>query len=238
MLGHKVVSLGAVAATCVTDGKTEGSMCSRCGEFMKAQTVIAATGHTVVELKAVEPTCTETGKTMGSVCSTCGTVYAEQEEVPKSAHAYENGICKNCGYIDLQAYVDSGNYTERTAATGDKVMGKVFRVYRGTDLSTTSGFNLIQLSPMLYGYPQGTNETQGATTATDGSQDSWDLAKYISNGIQFIVSDGYMDIYFPEGGVIDFIELSFPDQVSYGVIDEETSIGNFFYGKVVELVRN
>lgn len=44
-LGHKEVKDEAVAATCETEGKTEGSHCSVCGEVIKEQTVVGALGH-------------------------------------------------------------------------------------------------------------------------------------------------------------------------------------------------
>ena len=43
--GHKEVKDAAVAATCETTGKTEGSHCSVCGTVLKAQTTTAALGH-------------------------------------------------------------------------------------------------------------------------------------------------------------------------------------------------
>lgn len=43
--GHQAVIDPAVAATCTTVGKTEGSHCSVCGIILKAQAVISATGH-------------------------------------------------------------------------------------------------------------------------------------------------------------------------------------------------
>ena len=43
--GHTAVTLPAVAATCTTGGKTEGSQCSVCGATLTAQTDIAALGH-------------------------------------------------------------------------------------------------------------------------------------------------------------------------------------------------
>ncbi len=44
-LGHKEVKDEAVAATCETEGKTEGSHCSVCGEVIKEQAVVGALGH-------------------------------------------------------------------------------------------------------------------------------------------------------------------------------------------------
>lgn len=42
---HEVVIDEAVAATCIRDGVTEGSHCSKCGEVLEKQTVIPAMGH-------------------------------------------------------------------------------------------------------------------------------------------------------------------------------------------------
>ena len=44
-LGHTAVVDKAVAATCTTAGKTEGSHCSVCNTVIKAQTTVAAKGH-------------------------------------------------------------------------------------------------------------------------------------------------------------------------------------------------
>ena len=61
--GHKVVKDAAVAATCETTGKTEGSHCSVCGTVLKAQTTVAALGHDYGEWKTIKAaTYTEPGQ--------------------------------------------------------------------------------------------------------------------------------------------------------------------------------
>ena len=45
LAAHTVVTDKAVAATCTTAGKTEGSHCSVCNAVIKAQTTVAALGH-------------------------------------------------------------------------------------------------------------------------------------------------------------------------------------------------
>lgn len=42
---HTPVTAAAVSADCTTEGKTEGSYCSGCGEILQAQEVIPALGH-------------------------------------------------------------------------------------------------------------------------------------------------------------------------------------------------
>ena len=61
--GHKAVKDAAVAATCETTGKTEGSHCSVCGTVLKAQTTTAALGHDYGEWKTIKAaTYTEPGQ--------------------------------------------------------------------------------------------------------------------------------------------------------------------------------
>lgn len=87
-LGHTEVTDEAVAATCETPGKTEGSHCSLCGVIIKKQEEIPATGHKEVKDAAVEPTCEIPGKTEGIHCSVCGVVIKKQEEIPALGHKF------------------------------------------------------------------------------------------------------------------------------------------------------
>ena len=69
--GHKVVKDAAVAATCETAGKTEGSHCSVCGTVLKSQTTIAALGHNWDSGKVTKAaTCTAAG-TKTYTCTRC-----------------------------------------------------------------------------------------------------------------------------------------------------------------------
>ena len=80
---HVEVKDAAVAPTCTTAGKTEGSHCSVCGEVIKAQQPIPAKDHTVVKDAAVAPTVFADGKTEGSHCSVCGKVIEKQNTIAK-----------------------------------------------------------------------------------------------------------------------------------------------------------
>lgn len=77
-VGHTVVIDAAVAATCETDGKTEGSHCSVCGTVLTAQKTIKATGHDWDEGKITqEATCEKSGvKTY--TCKTCKKTKTEE----------------------------------------------------------------------------------------------------------------------------------------------------------------
>ncbi len=83
---HMVVIDPAVEATCTSEGKTEGSHCSSCGEILEAQQVIPKKAHTPVTDAAVAADCTREGKTEGSHCSVCGEIITAQQTIPKTAH--------------------------------------------------------------------------------------------------------------------------------------------------------
>ena len=84
--GHKSVTDNAVAATCTTEGKTEGAHCSVCNTVLTAQETVPALGHTEVIDAAVEATCTEAGLTEGKHCSVCNEVLVAQETVAAKGH--------------------------------------------------------------------------------------------------------------------------------------------------------
>lgn len=83
---HTIVKDHAVAATCTTDGLSEGSHCGVCQLVFAAQNVIPATGHKEVTDDPVEPTCTTEGWTDGTHCETCGEVLRAPEVVAALGH--------------------------------------------------------------------------------------------------------------------------------------------------------
>ena len=83
---HTEVIDSAVAATCTTDGKTEGKHCSVCNTVTVAQTTVKAKGHIEVTDKAVAATCTTDGKTEGKHCFVCNTVTVAQTTVKAKGH--------------------------------------------------------------------------------------------------------------------------------------------------------
>ena len=83
--GHTEVIDAAVAATCTTDGKTEGKHCSVCSETLIAQNNIPAShtdGEWVVDTNA---TCTEDGS-KHQVCAVCSTSI-KTEKISATGHA-------------------------------------------------------------------------------------------------------------------------------------------------------
>ena len=88
-ISHTEVKDNAVAATCTTAGKTDGSHCSECNAVIKEQETVPAKGHTEVKDNAVAATCTTAGKTEGSHCSECNAVIIAQKKVTATGnHTY------------------------------------------------------------------------------------------------------------------------------------------------------
>ena len=111
--GHIEVKDAAVAATCESEGKTEGSHCSICGTVIKKQEIIPATGHTWDNGKITkEATCTEAGEKT-YICTTCqktktevitSTGHSKITKFVKNATCETEGYtgdiyCKNCGEL-------------------------------------------------------------------------------------------------------------------------------------------
>ena len=96
--GHTKVIEEAVAATCETEGKTEGAHCSVCGKVLQKQEIIPAKGHTEVIDEAIAATCEAAGKTEGKHCSACGKVLQKQEIILAKGHmeVIDEGIEATC----------------------------------------------------------------------------------------------------------------------------------------------
>ena len=85
----KVIDTPAIAATCTTDGRTEGSHCSVCNEVLSVSEVIKATGHDFSDLDGIR-------------CKNCGEyVPFPFTDVPKTAwyradveYVWQHGIKK------------------------------------------------------------------------------------------------------------------------------------------------
>lgn len=120
-LGHVEVADAAIAATCTTDGKTEGKHCSACGDVVVAQTVVAALGHEEVIDEAIEATCTSTGLTEGRHCAVCGMTIVAQSKTNLVAHSYGEGVivvpasCISEGTMEYVCSVCGEEHTESYA---------------------------------------------------------------------------------------------------------------------------
>ena len=93
--GHTEVVDKAVAATCTTAGKTEGSHCSVCNAVIKAQTTVPATGHSYTSKETTAATCTKDGvKTY--TCSKCSHSYTEAIAATGHTEVVDKAVAATC----------------------------------------------------------------------------------------------------------------------------------------------
>jgi len=121
--GHTEAIDAAVAATCTTDGKTEGKHCSVCSETLIAQNNIPAShtdGEWVIDTNA---TCIEDGS-KHQVCAVCSTSI-KTEKISATGHTAgkwvtdTNATCTEDGSKHQECSVCSTSIkTEKISATG------------------------------------------------------------------------------------------------------------------------
>ena len=124
--GHTEVKDAAIAATCESEGKTEGSHCSVCNIVIKKQEIIPAAGHSWDNGKITkEATCTENGEKVYT-CTTCqktkveviaSTGHSKITKFVKNATCETEGYtgdiyCNNCGEL-----LEEGKVTEKLPHT-------------------------------------------------------------------------------------------------------------------------
>lgn len=78
-LNHVAVTDKAVAATCTTAGKTEGSHCSLCKKILQAQTDVPAKGHTMTTKTGKKATCEADGYKDCYYCDSCKQYFEDEK---------------------------------------------------------------------------------------------------------------------------------------------------------------
>lgn len=128
--GHNEVVDPAVAATCTTAGKTEGSHCSICNTVFKAQTEVPALGHKEEIRNKKSATCEQDGYTGDKVCTVCGDVLEKGSVIPKTGHTWDSGkmadsaTCETGGVITYTCTKCGGKKTETVGPTEHKTETK------------------------------------------------------------------------------------------------------------------
>ena len=120
---HTPETIPAVAATCETPGKTEGSRCSVCGATLTEPSEIPAKGHSWDSGTATTAaTCTTDG-VRTFTCTTCGATYTEA--IPATGnHTWNEGTvttaatCTTDGVKTFTCTVCGATYTEAIPKTG------------------------------------------------------------------------------------------------------------------------
>ncbi len=124
-LGHtEDIVLPAVAATCTTDGKTEGKRCSVCQKTTVAQTVVNRLGHALDDgTQTVAPGCETAGEKVFK-CTREDCTYTKTEPVSATGHVWNEGVettpatCEGKGVMTYTCQNDATHTkTEEIVAT-------------------------------------------------------------------------------------------------------------------------
>ena len=126
--GHTEVVDEAVAATCTTDGKTEGKHCSVCNEVIVAQETVPATGHAYDDDK--DATCNNCGEVRDVSCAHVWDEGVITTEATCTIDGVKTFTCSECGATKTEAIPATG-HTEvvdeavaATCTTDGKTEGK------------------------------------------------------------------------------------------------------------------
>ena len=99
-----IVTDAAIAATCTTPGKTEGSHCEACDTVIVAQQETTALGHDWSDyVQTTDPTCTEAGEKTAH-CTRTDCDATDVQPVPATGHSFgewyiaKESTCKDYGY--------------------------------------------------------------------------------------------------------------------------------------------
>ena len=120
LLGHDMIIVPAIPASCVSSGLTENSYCSRC-DYAIPGTVIPAEGHHYESLD-VPPSCVEAGYTQHT-CIICGHTYSDNS-VCATGHTWDDGTktisptCTEDGLLVFSCLSCNDNREEIIPQTG------------------------------------------------------------------------------------------------------------------------
>ncbi|MCR4991646.1 MAG: Ig-like domain-containing protein, partial [Lachnospiraceae bacterium] len=117
---HTPLTQKGYAATCTTEGLSDGTYCAVCGAIITPQTTIPVKAHdyenyVCKDCGAVDPkkpcehlhfvsdkkdpTCTEAGYTEKVSCADCGVVFMQSKELKALGHDFVGGVCSRCGKV-------------------------------------------------------------------------------------------------------------------------------------------
>ena len=91
---YQVIGAGS-APTCTLPGVSDTLKCAVCNDFITGKP-LDPIPHTAETVEAVDATCSSFGYTAGEKCSVCGTVISGCEQIAKSGHNYQDGVCTVC----------------------------------------------------------------------------------------------------------------------------------------------
>ena len=211
--GHTEVIDASVAATCTTDGKTEGKHCSVCNETIVAQELVAKLEHTPATDAAVAPTCTETGLTEGTHCSVCNEIITKQEIVKANGHTW-----------GVWSQTKAPNCTEKGEARRDCDVCDHQEIREVNANGHTESEFVVDIAATIYS--EGSQHTY-CTVCNSDIQTEVVIPRIVSNGLAYEVSADGTTCTITGIGTCTDTEIGIPDTIDgYKV----TAIGENAFG--------
>ncbi len=132
--GHTIVIDKAIAATCTSTGKTEGSHCSVCGTVIEAQQIIPLSSHKSSNWIVDKPAAIGVKGSKHKECTVCGKVL-ETAEIPALS---KQNISRATVTLSKSTYVYDGKAKKPSVTV--KLGGKTLK--NGTDYTVSYSSNV------------------------------------------------------------------------------------------------
>lgn len=187
-LGHSYTTIAATNATCTTPGKTESTICSRCGNIGKASTAIPKLNHSWGSWKTTKEATTSSIGIAERRCSICKET--ETKTLPKliaqththtygewktekaatcASEGYKTRKCSSCSAKEAQTIAAKGHdyqdWTVKIAATVE-AEGKLISVCKNCDNEQTK--TIPKLPPVI----EVPKDTTAPETSISGTPDT------------------------------------------------------------------
>ena len=123
---HLTQTVPGKAATCLSEGVSDGLICTVCGKTVKQQTAVPETAHSFLAVQ-IEPTCASGGFIRHECIYGCGEYY-DTDPTPALPHKWDEGTvltpvtCTTDGLIAYSCLVCDSGKEETVPATGHTVV--------------------------------------------------------------------------------------------------------------------
>ena len=142
--GHSYIEKPEISATCVTDGVSEGKVCTVCGEVKVVSRKIPAKGHSEVLTPDVKPGVLTPGYKGGTHCSVCDEILTNPELVLPTGVSVKATLNKEGNLTVSGALSDDPIADGTTFIAVYKANGALLGVKNITDLNHTGFSSFIE----------------------------------------------------------------------------------------------
>ncbi len=161
--GHRTQLVGAIQATCMTEGYSGDLLCIVCGEEVEKGTVIPKGTHVPVTTDGYPATCISSGMTAGTNCGICGITLTAPTIIPATGHTpvyeYEDedghvAGCANCAYSRYVEHIYEGGICVCGATTGvvGPIVDESIKINHSLNLTSDISINFAVKAELLTQY--------------------------------------------------------------------------------------